>query len=337
MLNVIWFCLIGILFIGYAILDGFDLGTGAWHLFVKKDEERRLLLNAIGPVWDGNEVWLIAGGGALFAAFPEAYATVFSGFYPAFMVLLAALIFRAVSIEFRSRQPGRWWRQLWDVGFSLSSVIAAVLLGVALGNLTRGIPLGPDHEFAGAFWGLLNPYALLIGLTTLALFSMHGGIYLLVKTEGDVHDRLWGWIMWSVLFFVACYVVATGATLAVNPRMMFPMRENPVLLGVVLLPLIAIVNIVRELRLRQAGRAFASSSIAVASLLMLFGSSVFPNLVISNPQSENSLTIVNAASSQRTLSFMLVIAGIGLPMVLAYTAIVHWVFRGKVRLGPASY
>ena len=140
-LNVIWFVLIGVLFIGYAILDGFDLGVGAWHLFVKKDEERRILLNAIGPVWDGNEVWLVTGGGALFAAFPEAYATVFSGFYIPFMLLLCALIFRAVAIEFRSKQPMRWWRQMWDVSFSVSSIVSSFLIGVALGNLIYGVPL----------------------------------------------------------------------------------------------------------------------------------------------------------------------------------------------------
>src|SRR5262245_33340458 len=158
-LQLIWYVLVGVLLTGYVILDGFDLGVGALHLFVKKDEHRRLFLNSIGPVWDGNEVWLVTGGGALFAAFPEAYATVFSGFYLAFMLLLCSLIFRAVAIEFRSKEPWAWWRKMWDVAFSLGSILSSFLIGVAMGNLVVGIPLGPDHEYVGTFVALLNPYS----------------------------------------------------------------------------------------------------------------------------------------------------------------------------------
>src|ERR1035437_5600305 len=147
-LNTIWFVLVGVLFTGYAILDGFDLGVGALHLFARTDEERRVFLNAIGPVWDGNEVWLVTGGGALFAAFPMVYATVFSGFYLAFMLLLVALIFRAVAIEFRSKQPMRWWRQMWDIGFSLGSFLSSFLIGVAMGNIAFGVPLDANGELA---------------------------------------------------------------------------------------------------------------------------------------------------------------------------------------------
>ena len=150
-LNTIWFVLIGVLFAGYAMLDGFDLGVGALHLFTKSDDERRVMLNAIGPVWDGNEVWLVTGGGALFAAFPNVYATVFSGFYLALMLLLASLIFRAVAIEFRSKQPMRWWRQMWDIGFAAGSLVSGLLLGVALGNIAWGIPIDSRGEFAGSF------------------------------------------------------------------------------------------------------------------------------------------------------------------------------------------
>ncbi len=160
-LNTIWFILVGVLFTGYAMLDGFDLGIGALHLFTKDDTERRTLINAIGPVWDGNEVWLVTGGGALFAAFPNVYATVFSGFYLAFVLLLVSLIFRAVAIEFRSKQPMRWWRQMWDVGFSAGSLVSGLLMGVALGNIAWGVPIGADGEFAGTFLGLLTPYPLL--------------------------------------------------------------------------------------------------------------------------------------------------------------------------------
>jgi cytochrome d ubiquinol oxidase subunit II len=336
-LNVVWFILIGVLFIGYAILDGFDLGVGAWHLFVQEDEERRILLNAIGPVWDGNEVWLVTGGGALFAAFPEAYATVFSGFYIPFMLLLCALIFRAVAIEFRSKQPMRWWRQMWDVSFSVSSIVSTLLVGVALGNLIYGVPLTPDHEFAGSFIGMLHPYALLIGITTVALFMMHGAIYVVLKTEGSLHEKFRGWVNNGIIFFIICYVTATMATLIYIPRMTDAMKEYPLLFGVALLNMLAIANIPREIHHRQDVKAFLSSSAVVAALLALFGLGIFPNLVISNPSPENSLTIVNAASSTRTLEIMGLIALIGVPVVLTYTASIHWIFRGKVKLTKSSY
>jgi cytochrome d ubiquinol oxidase subunit II len=336
-LNAVWFGLIGVLFIGYAILDGFDLGVGAWHLFVKEDEERRILLNAIGPVWDGNEVWLVTGGGALFAAFPEAYATVFSGFYIPFMLLLCALIFRAVAIEFRSKQPMRWWRQMWDVSFSVSSIVSALLVGVALGNLIYGVPLAADHEFAGSFLGMLHPYALLIGVTTVALFMMHGAIYVVLKTEGPLHEKFRGWVRNGIIFFVVCYVTATMATLIYIPRMAASMKEYPLLFGVAVLNMLAIANIPREIHKQADFKAFLSSSAAVAALLLLFGLGIFPNLVISNPNPENSLTIYNAASSSRTLATMGIIALIGVPVVLAYTASIHWIFRGKVKLTKSSY
>ena len=189
-LQIIWFILVGVLFSGYAVLDGFDLGTGTLQFFIKGDENRRLMLNAVGPVWDGNEVWLITGGGALFAAFPYVYASVFSGFYLAFMLLLLTLIFRAVSIEFRSKQPMQWWRKGWDITFSVSSLLAALLIGVAMGNVTRGIPLDGQGNFTGTFLSLLNPYAVLLGLTSVALFAMHGGIFLMMKTQGNLQQQI---------------------------------------------------------------------------------------------------------------------------------------------------
>ncbi len=187
-----WFILIGVLFTGYAMLDGLDLGVGAIHLFTNTDEERRIMLDAIGPVWDGNEAWLVTGGGALFAAFPNLYATLFSGFYLAFGLLLVALIFRAVAIEFRSKQPMRWWRRMWDVGFSGGSVLSSLLIGVAMGNIAWGVPIDDRGEFAGTFLSLLGPYPVLIAVTTLALFMMHGAIYTLMKTEGPLHHKLRG-------------------------------------------------------------------------------------------------------------------------------------------------
>jgi len=337
LLNFVWFVLVGVLFTGYAILDGFDLGVGALHLFTKTDAERRVMLNSIGPVWDGNEVWLVTGGGALFAAFPVVYATVFSGFYMAFMLLLVALIFRAVAIEFRSKQPMPWWRQMWDVGFSCGSVLSALLIGVALGNIARGIPLDAEHEFAGSFFSLLTPYPLLVGVTTVALFAMHGAIYAVLKTEGELHEKLRGWANRCILIFAVCYVAVTVATLLYVPHMTDILRAHPWLFSIAGFNALAIANIPREINRGQDFRAFLSSCAAMVALMTLFGIGMFPHMVYSLPDPQNSLTFLNSASSQKTLSIMLIVAFIGVPLVLTYTISIYRIFRGKVKIDPTSY
>jgi cytochrome d ubiquinol oxidase subunit II len=336
-LNTIWFILVGVLLTGYAILDGFDLGVGALHLLTKTDNERRLMINSIGPVWDGNEVWLVTGGGALFAAFPEVYATAFSGFYLAFMLLLGGLIFRAVAIEFRSKRESPGWRQFWDVSFSVSSLLSALLVGVALGNIAWGIPLGSDHEFAGNFLTLLNPYPVLVGILTVSLFMMHGAIYVVMKTEGEMQKRVSGWVRGTIIFFVISYVATTMVTLLYVPNMSENIRSYPVLFIIPLLNMLAVANIPREIHHGRPFRAFLSSCAALALLLLTFGIEMYPNLILSNPGIANSLTIYNAASSQKTLSIMLIIALIGMPLVLAYTTSIYWIFRGKVKLDEGSY
>ena len=336
-LNAVWFVLVGVLFTGYALLDGFDLGVGALHLFTKTDQERRITLNAIGPVWDGNEVWLVTGGGALFAAFPAVYATVFSGFYLAFVLLLVALIFRAVAIEFRSKQPMLWWRKMWDVGFAAGSILSSFLIGVAMGNIAWGVPIDARGEFAGTFLGMLHPYALLLGITTVALFMMHGALYMVMKTEGELHDKVRGWINNCIIFFIICYAVTTMATLLYVPHMAARVRANPWLFSVALVNMLAIANIPREIHRGNDFRAFFSSCCAMIALMTLFGLEMFPHLVLSNPEIANSLTIYNAASSPKTLGIMLTIALIGVPVVLTYTVSIYWIFRGKVKLDKMSY
>ncbi len=336
-LNTIWFILVGVLLTGYALLDGFDLGVGALHLLARRDEERRIMLNSIGPVWDGNEVWLVTGGGALFAAFPHVYATVFSGFYLALMLLLVMLIFRAVAIEFRSKQSMNWWRKTWDISFSIASIASSLLLGVALGNIAWGVPLQPDHEFAGTFLGLLNPYALLVGITTVALFMMHGAIYLVLKSEGAFHEQVRAWIKNTIIFFGICYTITSMATLLFVPHMVAPIKAHPTLFGISLLNTLAVANIPREIHHGRDFRAFLSSCAAMAALMLLFGIGMYPDLVAASTDPANSLTVYSAASSQETLRIMLVIAIIGVPLVLAYTASIYWVFRGKVRLDRFSY
>lgn len=336
-LNTIWFMLIGVLFAGYAILDGFDLGVGVIHLLIKGDTNKRIMLNSIGPVWDGNEVWLVTGGGALFAAFPAVYATVFSGFYNAFMLLLFGLIFRAVAIEFRSKVETKRWRQSWDTAFGIASILIALLMGVALGNIVAGVPIDSRGEFAGSFLDLITPYTLLVGLTTLALFIMHGTIYAVMKTEGELEKTLKGWINNTIILFIILYITTTMATLVYYPGMAQHFKDVPELFIVALLNMLAIANIPREIYNGNEFKAFLSSSASILALLTLFAIGMYPNMVLSNPLPEHSLTLYNAASSQKTLQIMLIFAIIGIPFVLAYTISIYWIFRGKVKLDKTSY
>jgi len=336
-LHLIWFILIGVLFTGYAMLDGFDFGVGTLHLLHRTDEDRRISINAIGPVWDGNEVWLVTGGGALFAAFPEIYATVFSGLYLPFMLLVFALIFRAVAIEFRSKQPMRWWRQLWDVSFCAGSLLASFLFGVALGNMVRGIPLNEHREFAGDLLSLLNPYALWMGVTTVALFTMHGSIYLAMKTEGDLQQRVRSWINSCIIGFIICHAILSLATLLYLPHTTETIKHHPLFFPLVVVVILAIANIPRAIHLERDFEAFLSSGATMGLLMILFGLGIFPNMVYSNPNPANSLTVYNGSSSAKTLQTMLIIAAIGMPVVLAYSACIYWIFRGKVKLTESSY
>jgi cytochrome d ubiquinol oxidase subunit II len=335
--NLLWFVLVGVLFAGYAMLDGFDLGVGTLILGIKDDRERRLFYNAIGPVWDGNEVWLVTGGGALFAAFPAVYATVFSGFYLAFMLLLFALIFRAVAIEFRSKEPWTWWRRWWDRGFCAGSTGAGLLIGVAMGNIVWGIPLDARGEFAGTFMGLLHPYALLMGVTTVALFTMHGALYLHMKTEDALQARIRTWLNPLIITFIICYSLTTLATLLYVPRMTHILREQPMLFVVVVLSVLAIANLPREIHRGRDGAAFVSSCATMLLLMALFGLGMFPNMVYATPDPAHSLTIYNAASTPKTLGIMTLIAIIGVPFVLTYTIVIYSIFHGKVKLDKDSY
>jgi cytochrome d ubiquinol oxidase subunit II len=336
-LNTLWFILLGVLLAGYAVLDGFDLGVGIMHLGAKGDRERRVFMNSIGPLWDGNEVWLVTFGGALFAAFPEAYATAFSSFYLPFMVLLFALIFRAVSLEFRGKRESAGWRSFWDCSFCIASLVAAVLFGVAVGNAIMGLPIGPDGEFAGSLLDLLRPYAMLVGLLTASLFAMHGSIYLYMKTEGELQEKVRGW-MWSTFgIFMTLYMLTTVFTLTRVPDAAWNFDLQPWTWIIVVVNVLAVANIPRAIHLGKPAHAFFSSALTIAALVALFGTVLFPNLIVSSIHPTFSLTIYNAASSAKTLAIMRNIAFIGMPFVVIYTAVVYGVFRGKVEIGKASY
>jgi cytochrome bd ubiquinol oxidase subunit II len=337
-LNTIWFFLVGILLTGYAILDGFDLGVGGLHLLARGDQERRIFLNAIGPVWDGNEVWLVTGGGALFAAFPNVYATVFSGFYDAFMLLLAALIFRAVAIEFRSQRPGQRWRTTWDVAFSISSLVSALLIGVALGNIVWGVPLNQFHEFQGDFFTLLNPYSLFVGLVAVVLLVMHGNLYLILKTEGPLQAKLRQWARYTIPAYLVGFVLLHVITVSTCPQIRAALPQRWWILGLLLvLSLLFSANIWRETQRGRAGWAFMSSCLAILTLMLLVGGAMYPTLVFSLPATAHSLNIYNGASTDKTLMFMFIVALIGVPLVLTYTTCIYYAFRGKVRLTEESY
>jgi cytochrome d ubiquinol oxidase subunit II len=335
-LQTIWFLLVGVLLLGYALLDGFDLGVGMLHLFLGRDDtERRILINSIGPVWDGNEVWLLTAGGALFAAFPPVYATVFSGFYLALVLLLTGLILRAVSLEFRGKEDSPRWRAPWDRGFALGSFLPALLLGVALGNVMRGVPLDSEGEFAGSFLGLLNPFALGVGLMTVALFVMHGGAWLLVKTEGPLRSRAVAAARGAWVAFVAACLVTMALSVGAAPHLW--RRFGPSAAWLAPLAMVAALALFPR-ALRGTGRAaFALSSLIAASALAITGLGLFPLLVPALGRWPAGLSIHNSASSPLTLRTMLVIALVGMPLVVAYTIFIYRQFRGPVRLDGASY
>ena len=230
-----------------------------------------------------------------------------------------------------------WWRQMWDIGFASGSLLSSLLIGVAMGNIAWGVPIDARGEFAGTFGTLLRPYPLLLGVTTVAMFMMHGSIYAVMKTEGTLHEQLRGWVNHCIIFFVICYATTTMATLLYVPHMAARMRANPWLFSVALVNMLAIANIPREIHRGRDGRAFLSSCLAMLSLMAVFGLEMYPNLIYSWPNPEHSLTIWSAASSEKTLGIMMTIALIGVPIVLAYTFSVYWIFRGKVKLDRVSY
>jgi cytochrome bd ubiquinol oxidase subunit II len=334
----LWFVLFVVIIAGYLILDGFDLGVGALHLpLARTDEERRLMLGSIGPIWDGNEVWLVLGGGVLFAVFPLAYASLFSGFYLAFMLALVVLILRAVAIEFRSKEPSPRWRTGWDITFWVASAGLAILLGVAFGNILAGVPLDADGNISVSLIDLLSPFALLIGLTTLAMFALHGGFYLLMKLHGPILDRLERWmIRMGVAFWVlqtlVIVVLVTGD---------YQITERYVdEIWPVIFPAAALGAFVLAWYLLRAGRhfaAFTASAAMIGLLLISAAIGMYPNLLISTTDASYNLTVTNAASADNTLTVALIVALIGMPFVLLYTAGVYYIFRGRTELEPEGY
>jgi cytochrome d ubiquinol oxidase subunit II len=327
-LNVLWFILITVLFVGFFFLEGFDYGVGMLLPFLARDDgDRRVVINAIGPFWDGNEVWLLTAGGAMFAAFPHWYATLFSGFYLALVLMLFALILRGVAFEFRSKDPSPTWRAFWDWMIFMGSLLPALLWGVAVANLVTGVPIDSNMNYVGSFWTLLTPFTLLGGLAFVALFLLHGALFLGLKTGGDVTERaraaasrLWLPTVVLVASFVAGGYLATGhfAGAEVKPTI-------PALLAAVALLLAGPL-----LRASRGGWAFAMTGLTIALATVMVFASMFPRVMISTLDPRWSLTIYNASSSGYTLQVMSIVAAIFVPLVLLYQGWSYWVFRERV-------
>lgn len=333
-LNILWFILITVLFIGFFFLEGFDYGVGALvPILGKDDDERRVVLNTIGPFWDGNEVWLITAGGAMFAAFPHVYATMFSGWYLALFLILLALILRATGIEFRSQKPSLSWRKKWDAVIAISSILSAILWGVAVSNLVIGVPIDADMQYAGSFFTLLRPFCLVGGVMLALIFLYHGACYLMLKA-GDqaVLERAQGvaeklgipMIVVTVVWVVWAFFAST-------------MFEN--VLAIVFVALAAVLMILSVLftKKRASGKAFICIGLAIASCVAGVFAGMFPNIMISTLDPAYSLDIYNAASSPKTLSFMTKVALTLVPVVLAYQIWSFYVFRARVTKKKLKY
>jgi cytochrome bd ubiquinol oxidase subunit II len=337
-MNVAWFWALSAMLTAYAVLDGYDLGVGMLSLGVaRSDDERRVAVNSIGPVWNGNEVWLLAAGGMLVVSFPRVYASGFSGFYLALMVVLWLLILRGVSIEFRNQVSDPLWKTLWDAGFWMGSLLLALLLGVALGNVIHGLPIGQDGYFQGTFALLLNPYSLLTGILSLVILGWHGANYLRVKTEGALLARAVKWsrgLWWAVVIVV---VVATFATFAVRPDAARNFHAHWLAW---VLPLLTLAGLAWGFWCRREDRnglAFRASTLVIIALMGSAGLTVFPDLLPSTLGSQYSLNIYNAASSPLALRASFIANIIGMAAVAVYSTYVHRTFRGKVRLDGGHY
>ncbi len=326
-LQILWFVLIAVLWIGFFFLEGFDFGVGMLMPFLgKKDEERRAIINSIGSVWDGNEVWLLTAGGATFAAFPHWYATMFSGFYLALFLLLVGLIMRGIAFEYRSKDPNPKWRNTFDWMIAVGSFLAALLLGAAFANLARGVPINQDMMFTGNLFTLLNPYGLLGGVTTVAIFLLHGANFLGLKLESDLRERVNVvankiWIVAIVLYAALCiytYIAGFWNRGYINPGII------PFTAVVVLLVAGYFINQKRE------GWAFIMVALNIVLTQVTFFSMTFPNVMLSSTNPNWSLTIYNASSSQYTLTVMSIVTLIFVPIVLAYQGWTYYMFRKRI-------
>ncbi|MDX2562360.1 cytochrome d ubiquinol oxidase subunit II [Streptomyces sp. TX20-6-3] len=322
-LHDVWFVLIAVLWIGYFFLEGFDFGVGILTKLLARDRpEKRVLINTIGPVWDGNEVWLLTAGGATFAAFPEWYATLFSGFYLPLLIILVCLIIRGVAFEYRAKRTEENWQRNWEQAIFWTSLIPAFLWGVAFGNIVRGVKIDENMEFVGSFWDLLNPYALLGGLVTLTLFTFHGAVFVSLKTVGDIRLRARALALKlglvtavAALGFLSWTQIDTGDSWS---------------LAAMLIAVVALVGAIVAIRVGREGWSFALSGVTITAAVAMLFLALFPDVMPSSLNPEWSLTVTNASSSPYTLKIMTWCAAIATPLVLLYQSWTYWVFRKRI-------
>ncbi|HEY5268770.1 MAG TPA: cytochrome d ubiquinol oxidase subunit II [Anaerolineales bacterium] len=327
-LNTVWFILVTILFIGFFFLEGFDYGVGILLPFLGRDnDERRAIINSIGPVWDGNEVWMITAGGALFASFPNVYATLFSGFYLALVLMLVALIMRGVAFEFRGKHESKSWRALWDWAIFTGSLLPALLWGVAVANLMRGFAIEQDMNYYGGLLPLLNPYALLGGLVFVSMFTMHGANFLVRKVTDAIVERA------KKVAFTS-WIIATVLTVAFVTWTFFAtdILTKPGINGLIPAVLAAVTLLVTGwlIRAGESGWAFTTGSLTVVFTTIMVFAGLYPRILVSSLDPSWSLTIVNAASSPYTLKVMTIVAAIFVPIVLVYQGWTYWIFRKRI-------
>lgn len=323
-LQIVWFVLVAVLFVGYFVLEGFDFGVGMLLPFLAKDEkERRVMINTIGPVWDGNEVWILVAGGAMFAAFPEWYATLFSGFYLPLLLILVGLIVRGVAFEYRGKREDPAWRRRWDAAIIVGSALPALLWGVAFGNIVAGVPLDADHEYVGGFFTLLNPFALLAGVVTVTLFLTHGAIFIALKTVGDIRGR-------ARRFAGRVGVVAAVALLGFAVWYGFAHSNTPLTWVTTAVAALALVGGLMANALGREGWAFLGTAVTIAATVATLFLGLFPAVMPSTIDPAFTLHIGNASSAAYTLSIMTVAAAIFTPIVLLYQGWTYWVFRKRI-------
>lgn len=322
-LHDVWFVLIAVLWTGYFFLEGFDFGVGILtKLLARNRPEKRVLINTIGPVWDGNEVWLLTAGGATFAAFPEWYATLFSGFYLPLLIILVCLIIRGVAFEYRVKRPEENWQRNWEQAIFWTSLIPAILWGVAFGNIVRGVKIDGNMEYVGTFWDLLNPYALLGGLVTLTLFTFHGTVFVALKTVGDIRVRA---------RTLALRLGLVTAVLAVAFLLWTQADSGDAWsLAAMLVAAVSLVGAIGAVKAGREGWSFALSGVTIAAAVAMLFLALFPNVMPSSLDPTWSLTVTNASSSPYTLKIMTWCAAIATPLVLLYQGWTYWVFRKRI-------
>lgn len=336
-MQILWAAILIVSVIMYTVLDGFDLGVGNTLLAVKGDKERRIMLNAIGPLWDGNEVWLIIIGGGLFAGFPSAYATLFSAMYVPTMFLLGGIIFRAVAIEFRSKRESYIWRQTWDILFAVASGMISFIAGVFIANLLIGLPVDGSFNTVPNSLEFFTPYTILVGLMAVALFANHGNLFLMFKTEGELQEKIRSLFMPGAIAFIVLYLAVTAATIYVNDRMFSRFLEYPLFMIIPVLAVVSMLLMIYCQRRKMYGRAFLCSALTIILLFINFAIGVFPNIITSTIDPSYSMTVFNSSASETTMKVILTIAAIGVPLVLLYGYILYSTFWGKTKITTSSY